>query len=202
VTSDFELQPTLRGDTVALRPLRPEDYDALYAAASDPLIWEQHPDRKRYRPEIFREYFQSGIDSGGAFAIVDLASGHIIGSSRYWNYKPPQNGSDSEIEIGWTFLERKFWGGKCNREIKQLMLRHAFRFVERVVLIVGEHNLRSQRAVERIGGRLERREPRPGSDGVQRWNVVYVITREEFEHSPLCSSEGEQSSSTHGASED
>jgi RimJ/RimL family protein N-acetyltransferase len=132
----FELQPTLRGESIELRPLRPEDYDAVYAAASDPLIWEQHPDRERYKPEIFREYFQSGIDSGGAFAIVDRASGRIIGSSRYWNYKP----EESEIEVGWTFLERKYWGGATNREIKRLMLRHAFRFVERVILIVGEHN--------------------------------------------------------------
>jgi RimJ/RimL family protein N-acetyltransferase len=174
--SHFELQPTLRGETVELRPLRPEDYDAVYAAAKDPLIWEQHPDRERYKPEIFREYFQSGIDSGGAFSIVDLASRRIIGSSRYWNFKP----EESEIEIGWTFLERTYWGGATNREIKQLMLRHAFRFVERVVLIVGEHNFRSQRAVEKIGGHRERVEPRPGRDQVERFNVVFVITREEF----------------------
>ena len=173
----FELQPTLRGETVELRPLRPEDYDALYAAAKDPLIWEQHPDRERYRPEIFCEYFQTGIDSGGAFAIVDLLSGRIIGSSRYWNYKPSEN----EIEIGWTFLERAYWGGATNRELKHLMLEHAFGFIERVVLVVGEHNLRSQRAVEKIGGRLDRREPRPGRDGVERWNVVFVITRADFE---------------------
>jgi RimJ/RimL family protein N-acetyltransferase len=172
----FELQPTLRGESVELRPLRPDDYDAVYAAASDPLIWEQHPDRERYKPEIFREYFQSGIDSGGAFAIIGRASGRIIGSSRYWNYKL----EESEIEVGWTFLERKYWGGEINREVKQLMLRHAFRFVERVVLIVGEHNLRSQRAVEKIGGRRERMEHRPGRDGVERGNVVFVITREAF----------------------
>ena len=173
----FELQPTLRGKTIELRPLRPDDYDALYAAAKDPLIWEQHPDRERYKPEIFRDYFQTGIDSGGAFAIIDLASGRIIGSSRYWNYKP----AESEIEIGWTFLERKYWGGTTNRELKRLMLEHAFRFVERVVLIVGEHNWRSQRAVEKIGGQRERVEPRPGRDGTQRNNVVFVITRADFE---------------------
>jgi RimJ/RimL family protein N-acetyltransferase len=161
---------------IELRPLRPEDYDALFAAASDPLIWEQHPDRDRYKPEVFREYFQSGLDSGGAFAIVELSSGKIIGSSRYWNYKP----EESEIEIGWTFLERKYWGGAYNRELKLLMLRHAFRFVERVVLIVGEHNLRSQRAVEKIGGRRERTELRAGRDGVERGNVVFLIRREEF----------------------
>lgn len=179
--SAFELQPTLCGQTVELRPLRPEDYEAVYAAAKDPLIWEQHPDRERYKPEIFQGYFRSGIDSGGAFAIVDRASGRIIGSSRYWNYKP----AESEIEIGWTFLERAYWGGATNREIKLLMLRHAFRFVERVVLVVGEHNIRSQRAVEKIGGRRERMEPRPSPAGEQRMNVIFVITREAFEGSAL-----------------
>jgi len=177
----FELQPTLGGETVLLRPLRPDDYDALYEAAKDPLIWEQHPDRERYKPEVFGEYFRSGLDSGGAFAIVDLASGRIIGSSRYWNLKP----EESEVEIGWTFLERKYWGGATNREIKQLMLRHAFQFVERVVLIVGEHNLRSQCAVEKIGGRRERMEPRPSPSGEQRMNVVFVVTRESFARSSL-----------------
>lgn len=178
---NFELQPTLRGETVLLRPLRPDDYDALYEAAKDPLIWEQHPDRDRYKPEVFREYFQSGIDSGGAFAIIDLASGRIIGSSRYWNLKP----QESEVEIGWTFLERKYWGGATNRDIKRLMLRHAFQFVDRVVLIVGESNFRSQRAVEKIGGRRERMEPRPSPSGAQRMNVVFVITREDFQRSTL-----------------
>ena len=150
--STFDLQPTLRGRVLELRPLRAEDYDAVYAAARDPLIWEQHPDRERYKPEGFRAYFQSGMDSGGAFAILDRAAngggGRIIGSSRYWNYKP----AESEIEVGWTFLERRYWGGEYNRELKLLMLTHALRFVERVVLVVGEHNLRSQRAVEKIGG--------------------------------------------------
>lgn len=181
----FELQPTLRGETIELRPLRPEDYDAVYAAAKDPLIWEQHPDRERYQPEIFRDYFQTGIDSGGAFAILDRNSGRIIGSSRYWNFKP----AESEIEIGWTFLERKYWGGATNRELKRLMLEHAFRFVERVVLIVGEHNFRSRRAVEKIGGRFERREARPGRDGVERWNVVFVVKRAAFEQALAAASE-------------
>jgi RimJ/RimL family protein N-acetyltransferase len=172
----FDLQPTLRGELIELRPLCPEDHDAVFAAASDPLIWEQHPDRERYKPEIFREYFQSGLDSGGAFAIVDIATGRIIGSSRYWNHVPER----SEIEIGWTFLERTFWGGTYNRELKQLMIEHALRYVENVVFIVGEHNLRSQRAVEKLGARRVRLEPRPGRDGIARMNVVYVLTRAEL----------------------
>lgn len=160
----FELQPTLHGTLVDLRPLRPDDFDALHRAASDPLIWEQHPERDRWKPEVFQRYFDGAIASKGAFAIVDRASGRIIGSTRYCNLRP----EESEVEIGWTFLERAFWGGAVNGEMKALLLAHAFRFVERVVFVIGENNRRSRKAVEKIGGRLFRQ------DGDK---IVYAITR-------------------------
>lgn len=169
----FELRPTLTGELVELRPLSPEDFDALFRAASDPLIWEQHPESTRHQPEVFRRYFDGAIASKGAFAVLDRKTGTVIGSSRYWNLDPAK----SEVEIGWTFLEREFWGGRYNREVKSLMIAHALRFVERVVFIVGVDNLRSQKAMEKIGGRFEGREDRPGPDGVLRKNVVYTITR-------------------------
>jgi RimJ/RimL family protein N-acetyltransferase len=145
-----ELQPHLVGERTELRPLRAEDWEALFAAASDPLIWEQHPARDRYKEEVFREYFRGALESGGAFAVLDRASRGIIGSTRYCNYDAAQ----SEIEIGWTFLIRSHWGGKYNGEMKRLMLDHAFRFVRNVVFQVGPENMRSRRAVEKIGGVL------------------------------------------------
>lgn len=172
-TTEFDLQPTLRGDLVEVRPLVPEDFDALFAAAGDPLIWEQHPESDRYRREVFQRYFDGAIGSKGAFAIIDRRSGRIIGSSRYWNLNP----ADSEVEIGWTFLEREFWGGAYNRELKSLMIDHALQFVNRVVFIVGEKNLRSQKALEKIGAKFARELERPGADGTIRRNVVYAITR-------------------------
>jgi len=168
----FDLQPTLTGELLELRPLRPDDFEELYRAASDPLIWEQHPEPTRHQRDVFRRYFDSAIESKGAFAVVDRKSGTIIGSSRYWNLE------ESEVEIGWTFLERAYWGGEYNREMKRLMLDHAFRFVERVVFVVGEDNLRSRRAVEKIGGTLVRSVDRTAPDGSIRRNVVYVITRD------------------------
>jgi len=149
----FDLQPILTGNLIEARPLRPGDFDALFDAASDPLIWEQHPEKTRYKREVFQKYFDGAIDSKGAFAVIDRKSGRIIGSSRYWNL----DFAHSEVEIGWTFLERKFWGGEYNGELKSLMLAHAFRFVDRVVFVVGENNLRSQRALEKIGATFLRR---------------------------------------------
>lgn len=169
---NFDLQPRLQGKLLELRPLRPEDYPALYAVASDPLIWEQHPANDRYREEVFRGFFQKAIDSGGAFIVIDRKDGRVIGSSRFHGYDP----EISEIEIGWTFLARSHWGGAYNREMKELMLRHAFRFVQRVVLLVGPENLRSQRAVEKIGG--IRRGSRPNAEG--RDSVLFEITAAGF----------------------
>jgi RimJ/RimL family protein N-acetyltransferase len=163
----FELQPTLTGERLVLRPLRPDDWDALYLAASDPLIWAQHPESDRYQPDVFRRYFDGALESGGAFAVIDRPSGRIIGSTRYYGYDE----AASEIEIGWTFLERACWGGACNREMKQLLLAHAFRFVRRVVFLVGPDNIRSQRAMEKIGG------VRAGTrvNGVGRESLVFEI---------------------------
>lgn len=143
----FDLQPILNGELLALRPLRPEDFDELYAVASDPLIWEQHPANDRYKEEVFREFFCKALESGGALIAIDSKDGRVIGSSRFFGY----NEAGSEIEIGWTFLARSHWGGIYNREMKQLMLRHAFKFVNSVVFLVGPQNLRSQRALEKIG---------------------------------------------------
>ena len=145
-----DLQPTLEGQLVTLRPVRTDDWDEMFAVASDPLIWEVHPERRRYEEPIFRLFFESALQSGSAFAIVDKASGRIIGSSRYFGHDPEL----SEIEIGWTFLARSYWGGTTNREVKRLMLDHAFGFVDTVVFWVGENNARSRRAMEKIGGVL------------------------------------------------
>jgi RimJ/RimL family protein N-acetyltransferase len=170
---EFDLQPAITGALIAIRPLTVEDFDALFAAASDPLIWEQHPEADRYEKAVFQRFFDGAIESGGAFAVIERRSGRIIGSSRYWNLKP----SDSEVEIGWTFLERDFWGGRYNAELKSLMLDHAFRFVDRVVFVVGETNLRSQRALLKIGAELVGPAERPAADGTLRQNVIFAITR-------------------------
>ena len=174
---EFELQPTLQGELIEVRPLRPDDFEALFAVACDPLIWEQHPESDRYQRAVFQKFFDGAIESRGAIAVIDRRTGRIIGSSRYWNLKPLV----SEVEIGWSFLAREFWGGKYNGELKKLMLEHAFRFVDRVLLIVGENNLRSQKAVRKIGGTFLRTESRPGSDGTLRENIVFTVTREGFE---------------------
>lgn len=143
----MDLQPTLTGTLVELRPLCSEDFDDLYAVASDPLMWEQHPAINRWKKEIFREFFDEALASGGALTVIDRSSGRLIGSTRFAGLDPVAG----EVEIGWTFLDRSFWGGRYNGEMKRLMLDYAFGYIERVVLLVAPGNIRSQRAIEKIG---------------------------------------------------
>jgi RimJ/RimL family protein N-acetyltransferase len=165
----FDAQPVLCGDLVLLRPLRADDYDTLFAVAADPLIWEQHSARTRYEPAVFREFFDEAMRSEGALVVIDRATEQAIGSSRFYGYDAER----SEVEIGWTFLARSHWGGTYNGEMKRLMLSHAFRFVESVVFLIGPDNIRSQRAVERIGAiRVGMR-----ADASGRESLVYEVRR-------------------------
>ena len=160
----FDLQPFLRGQLLELRPLQPGHFQQLYAVASDPLIWEQHPAKDRYKEDIFQAFFREALESGRALIAIDSRNGQVIGSSRFHGYDQHK----SEVEIGWTFLARSHWGGSYNGEMKQLMLQHAFQFVASVIFVIGPQNFRSQKAVEKLGA------VRVGSrpDG----NFVYQIT--------------------------
>ena len=169
----FERQPVLKGEFIQLRPLRSEDWDDLFAVASDPLIWQQHPESDRYKEEVFKIFFKDGLESGGAFVVIDTKNKRIIGSTRFHGYDPEK----SEIEIGWTFLARKYWGGRYNREMKQLMLAHAFKFVENVVFFVGENNIRSQRATEKIGATKSGMAEKVYGNRPPSLNVRYVIKK-------------------------
>ena len=169
----FDLQPHLKGELIELRPLTPEDWNDLFAVASDPLIWVQHPERDRYKEEVFKIFFREALESGGAFVIIDTKGRRIIGSTRFYGYDPQK----SEIEIGWTFLARKYWGGRYNPELKQLMLAHAFKFVENVVFFVGQSNVRSQKATERIGGIKSGLVKKVYGNRPPSLNVKYVIKK-------------------------
>ena len=169
----FDLQPHLRGKLIELRPLRSEDWNDLFAVASDLRIWEQHPENDRYKEDVFRIFFKDALESGGAFVVVDKENRQIIGSTRFYGYNPEK----SEIEIGWTFLARKYWGGRFNAEMKQLLLNHAFKFVECVVFFVGEDNVRSQRAMEKIGAIKLGTATKAYGNHPPATNVKYVMSK-------------------------
>jgi RimJ/RimL family protein N-acetyltransferase len=143
-----DYQPTLIGPTVKIRPIAASDWPELFAAGSDPEIWKVHPVPDRYTEPGFRKFFDGAVTSKMGFVFVDRSTGALIGSSRYHGHEPER----SEIEIGWTFIVRSHWGGATNREVKRLMLDHAFTFVDTVIFWVGDTNWRSQGAMTKIGG--------------------------------------------------
>ena len=167
-------QPHLVGELLELRPLRSDDWDALFSVASDPLIWAVHPEHDRYTEPVFREFFRVALESGGALVAIERRSGQIIGSSRYHWHGPDED----ELEIGWSFLARAYWGGTYNREMKRLMLDHAFQFVDRVIFLVGRDNIRSRKAMLKIGGVLtDRSEPLEIPGGGFSESVIFEIAK-------------------------
>lgn len=143
----MNLQPTLTSERIELRPLKQSDYENLLLAASDPLIWQQHPQSDRYKPEVFKLFFDEAMNSKGALAIIDRATNTIIGTTRYYDYiKDP-----ASVIIGYTFMTRKYWGGGFNKELKKLVVNYALQFVKTTYFQVGLNNIRSQKAMEKIG---------------------------------------------------
>lgn len=168
----LDLQPTLTGVLLELRPLRPADYASLFAVASDPLVWQQHPERNRYQETVFESFFREALDSGGALLAVNRTTGVVIGSSRYHDY----DATAREVEIGWTFLACAYWGGHYNGEMKRLMLDHAFHWVDRVLFLIGPENHRSQRAVAKIGAvQIGQRR-----DGSGRVSLLFALTPAQY----------------------
>lgn len=144
---NFDLQPTLSNELIKISPLTEDSFDELYAVASDPLIWEQHPNKNRYQLDVFKTFFKGAIESKGAVLVYDLNTNEVIGCSRYYDFDKENN----SIIIGYTFISRDYWGKNYNRSLKKLMFDHAFEFVEKVILHIGATNFRSQKSIEKIG---------------------------------------------------
>jgi RimJ/RimL family protein N-acetyltransferase len=166
----MDLQPHLTGSLIQLRPLEASDFEALFAAAADPLIWEQHPKSDRYQRPVFEAFFHDAIKSKGALLILDKNSKSCIGTSRYYEFDSKR----SDVVIGYTFLTRKYWGGKHNLELKSLMLDHAFKYVDTVLFHVGDTNIRSQKALIKIGAIPA------GAHSALPKTVVFKISRNEI----------------------
>jgi RimJ/RimL family protein N-acetyltransferase len=176
----FDLQPSIHNDLIRIEPLQKGDFEVLYAVASDPLVWEQHPNKERYKREVFESFFKGAIESGGAFCVFDHSNGELIGSSRYYDLDEAKR----LVCIGYTFIARSRWGGDYNRALKRLMLDHAFRFVERVIFHIGVDNRRSRKAMEKLGGVYIGEEPVAYVGEPSRPNAVYKIDAADWARRP------------------
>ncbi|MCO6497829.1 MAG: GNAT family N-acetyltransferase [Chitinophagaceae bacterium] len=174
--SEINLQPVLEDDIILAEPLKKEDFERLYKVASDPEVWANHPNKNRYKRDVFTTFFEGAMQSGGAFLVTDKQTGEVIGSSRFYDWNP----EDKSLLIGYTFFAKDHWGQGFNHRLKRLMLNHAFQFADKVIFHIGAVNIPSQKSIVKLGaiktGELEVKyfgeEP--------KLNYVYEITRDEF----------------------
>ena len=172
----FELQPTLKNESIRIQPLKSSDFEILFSIASDPLIWEQHPNKDRYKKEVFENFFKGAMESGGAFLVFNAQTGETIGSSRYYELDEKA----SSIAIGYTFLAKNHWGGIYNPALKSLMLNHAFQYVNHVILHIGANNIRSQKATEKLGAKKMAEIEMEYYGEPNRLNFLYQIDKENW----------------------
>lgn len=173
---NFSIQPVLENEEFQLIPLQQGDFESLYEVASDPKVWEQHPNKDRYKREVFENFFRGAIESNGAFKIIDKATGDVLGSSRYYDFDE----DDNHIFIGYTFYGTKSWGKGINPKVKKLMLDYIFQFVDKVHFHIGKENFRSQTALERLGGQKIAEEEVAYFAEPSRTNFVYEIKKEDW----------------------
>ena len=175
-TPSFNIQQVLENDKVRIHPLTENDFEQLYSIASDPLIWEQHPNKDRYKREVFENFFKGALESKGAFLVFDRITDKLIGCSRFYEYSKEHN----SIMIGYTFFARDYWGGKHNPSLKKLMLDYVFQFVDKVFFHVGASNVRSQKAMEKLGAKKVRELQVEYYGEPERTNIEYVIEKSEW----------------------
>ncbi|MFN5422570.1 MAG: GNAT family N-acetyltransferase [bacterium] len=177
------LQPDhLQNEIVILIPLKQEDFEELYSVASDPLIWEQHPNPDRYKRDVFLNYFQGAIQSNSAFLIKDAKTAHTIGCTRFYGYDPV----NSSMHIGYTFFSRACWGKSFNRNTKKLMLAYAFTLVETVIFHIGSANMRSRKAIEKLGAKLIEEKLIAYHGESSTPNCIYIIRKEDWDLYDSC----------------
>ncbi|WP_343686201.1 GNAT family N-acetyltransferase [Chryseobacterium gleum] len=173
---NFSVQPVLENEEFQLIPLQQGDFESLYKVASEPEVWKQHPNKDRYKKEVFENFFRGAMESKGAFKIIEKATGDVLGSSRYYDFDE----KDNHIFIGYTFYGTKSWGKGINPQVKKLMLDYIFQFVDKVHFHVGKENFRSQKAMEKLGGKKIAEEEVAYFAEPTRTNFVYEIKKEDW----------------------
>lgn len=176
---NFSIQPELENETALLVPLQESDFEALYQSASDPKIWEQHPNPDRYKRDVFQTFFEGAILSKGAFKIIDKKSGRVAGSSRFYDY----NSEDNSILMGYTFYATEFWGTGINHRVKKLMMDYIFQFVDRIIFHIGAKNIRSQVSIERLGAQKIKEQEVEYFGEPSRLNFIYQINKKDYDNS-------------------
>ena len=155
--------------SISLLQIKKENFEELYLVASDPIIWEQHPENDRWKKEKFSIFYKNGLQNKFGFLLIfDKHKNEIIGSTRFYSYDK----IDKAIRIGFTFISQKHWGTSINFQVKKMMLDYTFKYLDKVYFDIGINNFRSRKAVEKLGASLF-------SDN-KNGNVVYILKKNQF----------------------
>ncbi|WHF52712.1 GNAT family N-acetyltransferase [Chryseobacterium gotjawalense] len=173
---NFSFQPTLETENIKLLPLKESDFERLFTVASDPEVWAMHPNKERYKREVFQNFFKGALESKGAFLIIDKNSEEVLGSTRFYDF----NENDKSIFIGYTFYGTKSWGKNINAGAKIMMLDYIFQFVEKVIFHVGKDNIRSVKAMNKLGAENLGEEEVAYFGEDSKTNVVFQIKKEDW----------------------
>ena len=155
--------------SISLLQIKKENFEELYLVASDPIIWEQHPENDRWKKEKFSIFYKNGLQNKFGFLLIfDKHKNKIIGSTRFYSYDK----IDKAIRIGFTFISQEYWGTSINFQVKKMMLDYTFKYLDKVYFDIGINNFRSRKAVEKLGASLF-------SDN-KKGNVVYTLKKNQF----------------------
>ena len=173
----FSIQPKLENDSLQLLPLAESDFERLFNEASDPEVWAMHPNKERYKRDVFQNFFKGALQSKGAFLIIDKETTAVLGSTRFYDYDE----NDESILIGYTFYGTKFWGKNINASVKKMMLDYIFQFVEKVIFHVGKDNIRSIKAMTKLGAENLGETEVAYFGETPKINVVFQIKKDEWQ---------------------
>lgn len=173
----MNFQPVLEDEIIIAQPLKADDFEALFKVASDPKIWDQHPNKNRYQRDVFKTFFEGALASGGALLVIDKKSEEIAGCSRFYDWDETKK----SILIGYTFFAKKFWGRGYNLRLKNLMLHHAFQFAQTVIFHIGATNFRSQKSITKLGAVKTGEQEIKYYGEAPKLNFIYSIEKESFQ---------------------
>ena len=168
-TKSMNFKSNFDNNLFSLIQIKKEDFLELYFVAKDYNIWEQHPENDRWKKDKFYIFFNKGLQNNfGFLKIIDKNCNKVIGSTRFYSYDKV----DDAIRIGFTFISKEYWGTSTNFLIKQIMIDYAFKYLSKIYFDIGNNNLRSRKAVEKLGAVLFK-------DSING-NVIYLLKKTMF----------------------
>lgn len=186
MTHDLKMPEVLEGNRVKLIPLVMDHAEELWESAKNEDLWQHYTFRRMENFDKFKDFLAGSLKEaetgrGFTFTIIDKAFGKMRGGTSFLDIQP----ASRSLEIGRTWLAKELHGTGLNAECKFLLLRYCFEEMKliRVFFKTDSNNIRSQKAMEKIGAKFEGvlRNHMIRDDGTFRHSAYYSIIEGEWE---------------------